>query len=75
VCLGATAAQAVLGASFRVTRDCGRVIASELAERTIATVHPSSILRQRTSADRRREMQRFTADLNVVASLLGERDT
>ena len=45
VCLGAVAAQALLGSQFRVTRERGRFVESPLAERVIATVHPSSILR------------------------------
>src|SRR5438132_1771231 len=49
VCLGATAAQAILGRGFRVSRERGRVVATRLSARTLATVHPSSILRQRTS--------------------------
>src|SRR6478736_2772435 len=47
VCLGSTAAQAIFGSSFRVTRQRGQVLESDLAERVVATVHPSSILRQR----------------------------
>jgi uracil-DNA glycosylase family protein len=70
VCLGATAAQALLGPDFRVTRDRGKLVASRLAPHTLATVHPSSILRQQTSEDRHREMERFTADLRVAAELL-----
>src|SRR6185369_9258294 len=45
VCLGATAAQALLGRSFRVSRQRGRFVTSALAPRVLATVHPSSILR------------------------------
>jgi uracil-DNA glycosylase family protein len=69
-CLGATASQALLGSSFKVTQQRGRVLASPLAERVVATIHPSAILRQRTSEDRRREMEAFVADLKVVAKLL-----
>ena len=68
VCLGATAAQAVLGRQFRVSLQRGRVVASSLAPHTLATVHPSSILRQRTSEERRREMRRFVADLKVASN-------
>src|SRR3954465_12666332 len=46
VCLGATAAQAIFDPSFRVTRDRGKVLRSEFAPRVVATVHPSSLLRQ-----------------------------
>jgi uracil-DNA glycosylase family protein len=70
VCLGATAAQSVLARDFKVTRMRGRVISSPLAERAMATVHPSSILRQRTSEDRRREWAGFVCDLEVAAGLL-----
>ena len=72
VLLGATAAQALLGRSFRVTADRGKVLESNLAEHAVATVHPSSILRQRTEEDRHREMARFVEDLEVVAGLLKE---
>src|SRR5213079_3099302 len=44
VCLGATAAQAVFGPSFRVTRDRGKILESEIAPKVLATVHPSSLL-------------------------------
>ena len=70
VCLGATAAQALLGPAFRVTRDRGRDVPSTLAPHAVATVHPSSILRQQTSEDRHRELDRFTDDLRVAARLL-----
>ncbi|HEV8149398.1 MAG TPA: UdgX family uracil-DNA binding protein [Gemmatimonadales bacterium] len=70
VLLGATAAQALLGSDFRVSIDRGKVLPSNLAEHAVATVHPSSILRQQSEAERRRELARFTADLKVVAGLL-----
>src|SRR5204863_9428894 len=70
VCLGATAAQALLGKSFRVSVDRGRVVPTPLGRHAVATVHPSSVLRQRTSEDRRREMARLVDDLRVVAKLL-----
>jgi uracil-DNA glycosylase len=70
VCLGATAAQSLLGRDFKVTTQRGRAVATDLAEQAVATVHPSSILRQRSSEDRHREMARFIADLAVVARLL-----
>jgi uracil-DNA glycosylase family protein len=70
VCLGATAAQALLGRQFRVTLERGRPIPTERANHAVATVHPSSILRQRTDEDRHREMKRFISDLKVVAALL-----
>jgi DNA polymerase len=67
VCLGAVAAQALLGRQFRVTRERGRFVDSPLAERVIATVHPSSILRAPDEAARETEMAGFVADLGVVA--------
>jgi uracil-DNA glycosylase family protein len=70
VCLGATAAQALFGPSFRVTRDRGQLVETPLAPRALATVHPSSILRAPSDADRRKAMKDFTRDLEVVASLL-----
>lgn len=70
VCLGATAARAIMGRAFRVTQQRGQVLPSRYAERTVATVHPSSILRQPTTEDRNREMHQLTADLRIVARLL-----
>jgi uracil-DNA glycosylase len=63
VCLGATAAQAVFGPSFRVTRERGKVLSSKLAPRAMATVHPSSLLRQPDEESRQREYERFVVDL------------
>ena len=70
VCLGATAAQAILGASFRVTRSRGTLLASALAPRVMATVHPSSILRAPDDVSRRAEMQAFIDDLIEARRLL-----
>jgi len=70
VCLGATAAQALLGRAFRVSRDRGRFVPSPLAPHVLATVHPSSLLRAPDDETRRRETERFVADLRVVASVL-----
>jgi uracil-DNA glycosylase len=70
VCLGATAAQALLGRSFRVTKMRGVPVESELAPHVVATVHPSSILRQETDADREQAFADLVADLRVVAKLL-----
>jgi uracil-DNA glycosylase len=71
VCLGATAAQALLGRAFRVTARRGQPIASPLAPLVIATVHPSSILRAPDDESRHREMEQFTDDLRAVATALG----
>jgi DNA polymerase len=70
VCLGATAAQALLGRAFRVTKERGTWVESDLAEHVTATIHPSAILRQRTDEDRHREMDAFVEDLRLVASVL-----
>jgi uracil-DNA glycosylase len=70
VLLGATAAQALLGASFRVTASRGRFIESPLAHHVLATVHPSSILRAPGDEARHEAMAAFVADLSVVANAL-----
>jgi uracil-DNA glycosylase family protein len=67
VCLGATAARALLGKSFKVTRQRGELISSTLAPFVTATVHPSSILRAPDDDARKEEMARFVADLKKVA--------
>jgi uracil-DNA glycosylase len=72
VALGATAAQALLGRQFRVTKQRGQPVESDLAPHVVATVHPSSILRQETDEDRAAAMEAFVADLKVVAKLLGQ---
>jgi DNA polymerase len=66
VCLGATAAQAIFGSAFRVTRDRGKILKSELAAKVVATVHPSSLLRQPDEESRKREYNLFVADLRVA---------
>jgi uracil-DNA glycosylase len=68
VCLGATAAQALLGRQFRVTQQRGKPVESELAEHVLATVHPSSILRDPET--REYEYGELVKDLKVVARLL-----
>ncbi len=72
VCLGATAAQALLGKDFRVTRQRGEWTTSPLAPRVMATVHPSSILRAPDDEARHTEMARFVADLKKVAVVMRE---
>ena len=67
VCLGATAAQTLLGRQYRVTAHRGEFITSALAPIVVATVHPSSILRAPDDESRRREMKRFVDDLRKVA--------
>jgi uracil-DNA glycosylase len=73
VCLGATAAQALLGRQFKVTAHRGEFIDSPLAPLVLATVHPSSILRAPDDEARHREMKQFTADLSAVAKALRRR--
>ena len=69
--LGATAAKALLGSSFRVTRQRGEVIeGTGLAPIVVATIHPSAILRQRTDEERIAEREGFAKDLSVVARAL-----
>ena len=70
VVLGATAAQALLGPAFRVTRQRGQLVTSSLAPRVVATVHPSSILRA-PDESRDAEMRAFVRDLRIVAKLIG----
>jgi uracil-DNA glycosylase len=70
VALGATAAQSLLGRQFRVTKQRGVPVESDLAPSVLATVHPSSILRQETDEDREAAMAELVADLKVVAKLL-----
>ncbi len=72
VCLGATAAQALLGSGFKVTQQRGVVLHPEGLPSVIATVHPSSILRARTDEDRDRELTAFKADLRYVAKYLDD---
>ncbi|MGN6430528.1 MAG: UdgX family uracil-DNA binding protein [Gaiellaceae bacterium] len=67
VCLGATAAQALLGRDFRVSRQRGELVDSPLAPSAIATVHPSSILR---AEDRELEYREFVRDLEKIAKLI-----
>jgi uracil-DNA glycosylase len=70
VALGATAAQSLLGRQFRVTKQRGVPVESDLAPHVLATVHPSSILRQETEDERAAAMADLVADLKVVAKLL-----
>jgi len=70
VCLGATAAQALLGKGFKVTAHRGAFVSSPLAPLVMATVHPSSLLRAPDEETRRRETQRFIQDLRAIAKRL-----
>ncbi|HOL70311.1 MAG TPA: UdgX family uracil-DNA binding protein [Bryobacteraceae bacterium] len=71
VCLGATAAQALLGRQFRLTQHRGEFVPSTLPARVIATFHPSAILRAPDDAARRAAMHSFVGDLKVVAAAIG----
>ncbi|MBA3830345.1 MAG: UdgX family uracil-DNA binding protein [Chthoniobacterales bacterium] len=73
VCLGSTAAQALFGPSFRVTRERGRVLESALAPRVVTTVHPSSLLRQPDEESRAREYALFVQDLGVALRAANEK--
>jgi DNA polymerase len=73
VCLGATAAQALLGKSFKVSQQRGEFVQSPLAPVATATVHPSSILRAPDDDARRLEMERFVADLGKIAAELARK--
>ena len=70
VCLGATAAKALLGSRFKVTQQRGALIDSELAPKATATVHPSSILRAPDEDARRQAYEDFVEDLKIVATAL-----
>ncbi|MBV8131490.1 MAG: UdgX family uracil-DNA binding protein [Alphaproteobacteria bacterium] len=70
VALGATAAQALFGRAFRVTRDRGRLVPSGLAPYALATVHPSALLRAPDEQTRDRETRRFVEDLRKVAAIV-----
>ena len=68
--MGATAAQSLLGRQFRVTKQRGEWLDSNLAEHVTATIHPSAVLRQRDEESRHREVDKFVNDLKLVASVL-----
>jgi uracil-DNA glycosylase family protein len=70
VALGATAAQALFGRDFRVTKQRGTPVETELAPKALATIHPSAILRA-DEADREHELHAFVDDLRAAAKLLG----
>jgi uracil-DNA glycosylase family protein len=72
ICLGSTAAQAILGPKFRVSVQRGQFVDSNLAEYVTATVHPSSILRAPGDEARRMERERFVDDLRKIRAALGE---
>jgi DNA polymerase len=69
VALGATAAQALFGRAFRVTRDRGQLVPSALAPYALATMHPSALLRAPDEQARERDIRRFVQDLRTVAAI------
>jgi DNA polymerase len=70
VCLGATAAQSLLGSSFKITQSHGKVQQADGFPPIIATLHPSAILRARTDEDRERDTRIFLDDLRQVTHFL-----
>ena len=70
IVMGATAAQALLGASFRVTKERGKLLETDLAPIVVATIHPSAILRERDDDARHLQREAFTSDLMVAADAL-----
>jgi uracil-DNA glycosylase len=70
VCLGATAAQTLLGRQFRVTQQRGEIVEGPAGRKAMATVHPSSILRAPDDQTRRQETERFIADLRRAAAFI-----
>jgi DNA polymerase len=73
VCLGATAAQMLFGRDFRVTKRRGQWLDSDLAEKVMATVHPSSVLRAPDPELREQAYRAFVADLAIVAREIGQK--
>jgi len=71
VCLGATAAQAIMGKSFRVTKERGRAVKSPSGGTVIATVHPSSVLRAPDASARAQAERDFLSDIKKVARHIG----
>ena len=67
VCLGATAAQSVLGATFKLMQSRGKVFPSAIADRVVATIHPSAVLRAPDAEGRREAYDMLVTDLKVVS--------
>ena len=70
ICLGATAAKSIFGASFRVTRSRGQLLRTPFGSLAMATVHPSAVLRSPSSEERERNYRAFVADLSAARSIL-----
>ncbi len=73
VCLGATAAQSLLGPAFRITRERGQILASDWAPALVATYHPSAILRAPDHAQREEMHAQFVSDLKLAAAAISNR--
>ncbi len=71
VALGATAAQSLLGSGFRLLANRGRIVHGDFAQPVFPTIHPSAILRAPDDRTRRREMRKFTEDLQAVRAIVG----
>jgi uracil-DNA glycosylase family 4 len=74
VCLGATAAQALLGSTFRVSPQRGQVLGRATGTKVVATHHPATVLRAPDESVRHHMRQELAADLSIAASLLGQND-
>jgi DNA polymerase len=70
VCLGSTAAQALLGRDFKITKQHGELVSSPLAPFVMATLHPSAVLRAPDDETRRRQRSELVSDLKKVAKLI-----
>jgi len=70
IVMGAVAAKALLGNTFKVTQERGRLLDSDLAPIVVATIHPSAILRERDDEGRKRQREAFTRDLEVAAEAI-----
>ena len=70
VCLGATAPQSMLGASFKLMKQRGQIVSSPIAPRVVATIHPSAVLRAPDAEGRRAAYEMLVADLKAVAKAL-----
>ena len=73
VCLGAVAAQSVLGTQFKLMQSHGKVLSSDLAAHVVATIHPSAVLRAPDSEGRRAAYEMLVADLTVVAKVIRQK--
>ena len=70
VCLGAIAAQALLGRVLRINKERGKFIDDETGRNILVTIHPAAILRQRDKSEQEKEYRHFLADLKLVANYL-----